>query len=66
MGNPGWASPMGNPGWASLMKNYEKLSSPLSLFLANFLQAGSIFFGREGFFEVLISFRIHFVIYTDL
>lgn len=34
----------------------------LLLFLANSPQAGSIFFGREGFFEVLI----HFVIYTDL
>lgn len=27
------------------------------LFLANSPQAGSIFFGREGFFEVLFSFR---------
>lgn len=32
-------------------------SGDILLFLANFLQAGSIFFGREGFFEVLISFR---------
>lgn len=40
----------------------RKLSSPSSLFLANSPQAGSIFFGREGFFEVLI----HFVISTDL